>query len=330
MTQSPSRRYFMGAAAALAGALGTQALAQVPRYPQRPITLVVPFPPGGSVDGAARAIGERLSQLLGQPVIVDNKGGAGGTIGTVAAAKAAPDGYTLCVTSQTTHVVNPAMNPRLPYDPLHDFAPITLIERLANVLVVNASLPVKNFAEFVTYVRSHPGKWNYASSGGGSVANLSMELLKSKLGLFMTHIPYRGAGPALNDLLSGQIEVSWNNLSSNLPMIQNGKLRALAVAASTRVPLLPDVPTFAELRLPDLNLSSWAGLAAPARTPEPIVQQLYVAVRSVLKDPATQEAWAKRGAMVPEDLAPAAYRREIEQRIGFYRDIARANKIVLD
>jgi tripartite-type tricarboxylate transporter receptor subunit TctC len=331
MTTPLHRRHFVRSACALGSAIALPALGQAPaRYPNRPITLVVPFPPGGSVDSAGRAIAERLGKVLGQTVVVDNKGGAGGTIGSTLVARAAPDGYTLVVTSQTTHVVNPAVSPNLPYDAVNDFAPITLIDRLANVLLINPALPVKNFAEFVKYVKANPGKWNYASSGNGSVAHLSMELLKSKLGIFVTHIPYRGAGPALNDLMSGQVHMTWNNLTSNLTMIQQGRLRALAVASPIRAPQLPDVPTFDELKLPDLNLTSWTGLAAPAKTPEPIITQLYDAMRTVLRDPQTQEAWRKRGAMVPENVKPAEYRQEIQQRIQFYRNVAKANNIVLE
>lgn len=332
MTTPQHRRQFVHSACALAGAIALPALAQTAaaRYPSRPITLVVPFPPGGSVDSAGRAIAERLGKVLGQTVVVDNKGGAGGAIGSTLVARAAPDGYTLVVTSQTTHVVNPAVSSSLPYDAVNDFAPITLIDRLANVLLVNPALPVRNFAEFVKYAKANPGKLNYASSGNGSVAHLSMELLKSKLGVFITHIPYRGAGPALNDLMSGQVHVTWNNLTSNLTMIQQGRLRALAVASPIRAPQLPDVPTFDELKLPDLNLTSWTGLAAPARTPEPIITQLYDAMRTVLRDPQTQDAWRKRGAMVPENVKPAEYRQEIQQRIQFYRNVAKANNIVLE
>ena len=331
MTNFLHRRQFVRTACAVSGAIALPALAQVPaRYPSRPITLVVPFPAGGAVDNAARAISDRLGKVLGQTVLVDNKGGAGGAIGSVFVARAAPDGYTLVVTSQSTHVVSPAVSPNLPYDALNDFAPITLIERLANVVLVNPSLPVKNFAEFVKYVKANPGKLNYASAGNGSVSHLSMELLKANLGLFITHIPYRGAGAALNDLLSGQVQLTWNNLTSNLNMIQNGKLRALAVASPIRAPQLPDVPTFDELKLPDLNVTSWTGLAAPAKTPEPVIAQLYDAMRTVLRDSETQETWRKRGAMIPENVTPADYRREIQQRIQFYRDIVKSNKIVMD
>ncbi len=331
MTTPLHRRRFVSTACALGSAIALPALGQAPaRYPNRPITLVVPFPPGGSVDSAGRAIAERLGKVLGQTVVVDNKGGAGGAIGSTLVARAAPDGYTLVVTSQTTHVVNPAVSSSLPYDAVNDFAPITLIDRLANVLLVNPALPVKNFADLVKYAKANPGKLNYASSGNGSVAHLSMELLKSKLGIFVTHIPYRGAGPALNDLMSGQVHMTWNNLTSNLTMIQQGRLRALAVASPIRAPQLPDVPTFDELKLPDLNLTSWTGLAAPAKTPEPIITQLYDAMRTVLRDPQTQEAWRKRGAMVPENVKPAEYRQEIQQRIQFYRNVAKANNIVLE
>lgn len=328
------RRDFMGmaAAATAAGSMAplSFARAQSTPYPNKPITLVVPFAPGGSVDNSGRLMADRLSRELGVPVIVDNKGGAGGTMGSVYVARAKPDGYTLIVTSQSTHVVNPAVNPSLPYDAVKDFAPITLIDRLANVLLVNADLPVRSFADLVKYAQAHPGALNYASAGTGSVSHLSMELLKSQAKMPMTHIPYRGAGVAVTDLIAGQVQVTWNNLSSNLPNIRAGKLRALAVASPQRIPQLPDVPTFAELKLPDLNLTSWTGLAAPAKTPDAIVQKLYQAMRRVLQDPATRPVWEDKGMMVPEDVTPQAYRAEIAERIQFYQRIAKANHIVLE
>ena len=324
-----NRREFAGLAAAATLAPMAAANAQA-AYPSKPITLVVPFTPGGSVDNSGRLMADRLNRELGVPVLVDNKGGAGGAMGSVYVAKAKPDGYTLIVTSQSTHVVNPAVNPNLPYDAVKDFAPITLIDRLANVLLVNADLPVRSFAELVKYAQANPGKLNYASAGTGSVSHLSMELMKNQAKLPMTHIPYRGSGVALSDLLAGQVQLTWNNLSSNLANIRNGKLRALAVAAPQRVSQLPDVPTFAELELPDLNLTSWTGLAAPANTPAPIIERLYQATRKVLQDPATRATWVDKGMMVPEDVKPQAYQAEIIERIKFYQRIAKANNIVLE
>jgi tripartite-type tricarboxylate transporter receptor subunit TctC len=324
-----NRRQVMGLAAASTLTPLHPAFAQA-GYPSKPITLVVPFAPGGAVDNSGRLMAERLSRVLKVPVIVDNKAGAGGAIGSSFAAKAAPDGYTLVVTSQSTHVVNPAVNPKLPYDALKDFAPITLIDRLANVLLVNKDLPVKTFADLLRYAQANPDKLSYASAGIGSVSHLSMELMKVQAKLPMAHIAYRGAGPALVDLLSGQVQLTWNNLSSNMSNIRNGNLRALAVAAPQRVPQLPDVPTFGELKLPDLNLTSWTGLAAPANTPEPIVQLLYRTVRGILNEPATQSVWTDKGMMVPEDISPAAYRTEIGDRIQFYQRIAKANNIVAE
>jgi tripartite-type tricarboxylate transporter receptor subunit TctC len=323
-----NRRQLIGMAA-VGGLAPLDMVAAQAAYPSKPITLVVPFAPGGAVDNSGRLIAERLSRVLGTPVVVDNKAGAGGAIGSSYVAKAAPDGYTLIVTSQSTHVVNPAVNPKLPYDALKDFAPVTLLDRLANVLLVNANLPVRSFAELVKYAQANPQALSYASAGIGSVSHLSMELLKTQANLPMTHIAYRGAGPALVDLLSGQVQLTWNNLSSNLPNIRNGKLRALAVAAPKPVPQLPDVPTFADLKLPDLNLTSWTGLAAPANTPDAVVQRLYQAVRTIMGEPETQALWQEKGMMVPEDITPAAYRTEIADRIKFYQRIAQANKIVI-
>jgi len=330
MKHAIHRRHLLGGAAGILGATALPAWAQSPRYPSRPITLVVPFAPGGAVDIAGRAIAERLGKQLGQTLVVDNRAGAGGAIGSSFVAKAPPDGYTLVVTSQTTHVVNPVVTPNLPYNAVDDFAPITLIERLSNVLLVSAGLPVKSFEEFVAYVRAHPDKWNYASSGIGSVAHLSMEVLKSKLGLSITHVPYKGAGSALNDMLAGLVQVTWNNLTSNLANITNGKLRALAVAAPKRLPQLPSVPTFEELKLPELNLTSWTGLAAPAATPEPVVKRLFEGMRTVLSDPATRQAWEARGAILPEILGPAQYKDEIAQRIQFFRNLVKTHKIPLE
>ena len=329
--QQPNRRHFLGTASAVAGAIALPTYAQEAKYPNRTITLVVPFPAGGSVDVAGRAIGERLSKVLGQTVIIDNKGGAGGAIGSTFVAKAKPDGYTLVVTSQSSHVANPAFTSNLPYDAIQDFAPITLIERLPNVLLINPDLPVKNMADFVAYAKKNPGKLNYASSGNGSMLQLNMELLKSQYGIFLTHIPYRVAGTTLTDLMSGQVHAMFTNIqASNVGFVKQGRLRALAVASPIRSALLPDVPTFGELKQPELNLTSWTGLAAPAGTPEPIIQQLYAAMRAILQDPATIAAWKQRGSIVPEPVRPAEYRKEIVDRIAFYKKLIKANNLAAE
>lgn len=314
-----------------AGSIALPAMGQAEKYPSRPITLVVPFPAGGSVDTAGRAIGDRLSRALGQSVIIDNRGGAGGAIGSAHAAKAKADGYTLVVTSQSSHVANPAVTPNLPYDAVNDFAPITLIERLPNVLLINPALPIKTVAEFVAYAKTRPGKMNYASSGNGSMLQLNMELFKSQYGVFITHIPYRAAGNSQTDLMAGRVDAMMTNLgASNAGLVAAGKLRALAVAAPTRSPLLPDVPTFGELKQPELNMTSWTGLAAPKDTPEPIIMQLYSAVRTILQDPQTIADWQKRGVIVPEAIRPDDYRKEIAQRITFYKKLVKEKNIVAD
>lgn len=326
-----NRRQFIGAGATVAGTIALPAWAQDAKYPSRPITLVVPFPAGGSVDTAGRAIGERLSRVLNQTVVIDNRSGAGGAIGSTFVAKSKPDGYTLAVLSQSSHVANPAFSSNLPYDAIKDFAPITLIERLPNVLLINPSLPVNNMAEFVAYAKKNPGRLNYASSGNGSMLNLNMELLKSQYGIFLTHIPYRAAGTSLTDLMSGQVHAMFTNIqASNVGFVNQGKLRAIAVASPGRSELLPNVPTFAELRQPELNLTSWTGLAAPAGTPDAVIQQLYAAMRTVLQEPATVAAWKQRGSIIPEAVSPSEYRQEIASRIAFYKKLIKENNLSMD
>jgi tripartite-type tricarboxylate transporter receptor subunit TctC len=328
LSKTFNRRQFIGTGAAVAGAIGLPALAQDAKYPSKTITIVVPFPAGGAVDTAGRAIGERLSRVLNQTVIIDNKGGAGGAIGSTFVAKAKPDGYTLVVTSQSSHVANPAFSPNLPYDAIKDFAPITLIERLPNVLLINPSLPVNSVAEFVAYAKKNPGKLNYASSGNGSMLHLNMELFKAQYGIFLTHIPYRVAGTALTDLMSGQVHAMFTNVqASNVGYVNQGRLRALAVASPARSEVLPQVPTFGELKQPELNMTSWTGLAAPAGTPDAIVQQLYAAMRTVLQDPATVAAWKQRGSIIPEAVTPSEYRQEIASRIAFYKKLIQEKKL---
>ncbi|RYF41313.1 MAG: tripartite tricarboxylate transporter substrate binding protein BugE, partial [Comamonadaceae bacterium] len=256
------------------------------------IRLVVPFPAGGATDITARALAGPLGQLLGQTVVVDNRAGAGGSIGMAEVARAAPDGLTLGVATSSTHGVNPAVYKKLPYDPIKDFAPVTEIVKAPGVLVVNAQMPVKTFEDLVRYLRARPGQVTYASPGNGTIGHMWGELFKSTTNTHMLHIPYRGAGPALNDVIAGQVQVYFDQVASSLPFIQSGKLRALAVSWSSRLAVLPQVPTYGELSLFSNNDPSWFGLVAPAATSPAIVKQLHEAVAAALKESAVRERLA--------------------------------------
>ena len=260
------------AAAALV-ALGAS-VAQAQDYPSRPVRVVVPFSPGGAVDGPMRVIAQELSKRLGQQVIVDNKPGAGATIGTDVVAKAPADGYTLLLASQT-NAISATLYPKLPYDPIEDFTPISLIGREPGVLVVHPSLPVKTFQEFVAYVKERPGRVDYASSGNGSGQHLFVALLASMTGMKMNHVPYRGSGQATADLLGGQVQLSIPGTAGMVGHIKAGKLRALAVTGAKRSPQLPDVPTVMESGVPGYEAYVWMGLLAPKGTPAPIVDKLF-------------------------------------------------------
>ena len=239
-------------ALAIAGALPAAALAQT--YPSKPVRLIVPFAPGGTTDIVARAVGDRLGRELGQTLIIENRAGGGGTIGADVVAKAAADGYTLGMATVSTMATNPATNPKMPYDSVKDLTPILNLVNVPNVMTVNPTkIPVKNMKEAIELFKKNPGKFSYASSGSGGISHLDGEAFKVMTGTFIVHIPYRGSGPALNDTIAGQVDAQFDNLPSSLPHIKSGKLRALAVMADKRVESLPDVPTFAELGLKDVN-----------------------------------------------------------------------------
>src|SRR4051812_15513782 len=261
----------------------SQALAQ--GYPSRPVTLVIPFPPGGSTDIIGRIAADGMSRELGQPFVVDNRGGAGGAIGAKAIADGNPDGYTLGIATISTHVVNPIVQRDLRYDPLKDFTFISQIAAVPNSMTVHPSVPARNMAEFIEYARANPGKLNYGTPGVGSLGHLIGETFKHAAKVDLVHVPYKGAGPALNDALGGQIQVLFDNLPSSLPHIQAGKLRALAVASERRVPVLPDIPTYAELGLEAVNDPSWFGLIAPPRLPSDITRKVHAALLGALKQP---------------------------------------------
>ena len=294
------------------------ALAQAQSYPTKPIHLIVPFPPGGGNDTVARAIGQQISPELGQPVVIDNRPGAGGSVGAELAAKAAPDGYTLFLAGVGSHVVNPNLHKKLAYDPLKDFAPITLIASAPSVLVVNPKVPAQNIAEFTAYARAHPGVLNYASNGNGSAAQLAAAMYEHMAGVKMVHVPYKGIAPAMTDLMGGEVQLMFGTVVALVPHIQAGKLRALAVTGKKRSNLLPEIPTLRESGLPEYEAGSWYGIEAPAGTPRPIIEQLNAVIVKALRQPDVARRLATEGAEVvgstPEEFG-AHLKSELE-RVG--------------
>ena len=296
----------------------------------RPIRLVVPFPPGGATDITARVLSEPLAQILQQPVVVDNRAGAGGSIGMAEVARSAPDGLTFGVATLSTHGVNPAVYQKLPYDPIKGFVAVTELVKAPGVIVINPKeLPVANFAELVKYLKANPGKVSYASPGNGTIGHMWGELFKSSTGTSMVHIPYRGAGPAVNDVLAGQVSVYFDQVASSLPHVKSGKLRALAVSWPSRLDVLPDVPTYAELGYPANNDPSWFGLVAPAGTPAPIVLRMQQAVVTALKDASVRERLALQG-LYGSGNTPAEFEKQLASEIEKMKKVAAFARIRLD
>ena len=290
--------------------------AQAQSYPNKPIRLVCPFPPGGAVDIASRATAHTLSQLLGQPVTVDNRPGAGGNIGAEITAKSAPDGYTLLMTTSGIMGINPALYSKIPFDSIKDFAPVSMLVSLNNVLVLNPSVPAKSVQEVIALAKAQPGKLTYASSGNGTSIHLSGELFKSMTGADMLHIPYKGSSPAVTDLLAGQVNMMFDNIPSSLPHIKAGKLRALAVTGSKRSQLLPDLPTIAEAGVAGYDSYVWFGIVAPAGTPPEIIAKLNAALVKTAATPEFRDRLTSQGYEVmsstPEQMA-ASIRGEIDK-----------------
>jgi tripartite-type tricarboxylate transporter receptor subunit TctC len=272
---------------------GAQASAQT--YPSKPVMLIVPFPAGSTTDLVGRILADELGKVLGQNVVVDNRGGAGGGIGTELVARATPDGYTILMGTIGTHSINPAVYPKINYDPVADFAPIIQFGTAPNVLVVNPSLPVQWVKELIEYIRARPGKVNYASSGNGTSNHLSGAMFASRNGLTATHIPYRGGAQAIIDLLRGEVQFMFYHYLPLLPHIQEGKLRALAITSATRISALPDVPTMAEAGVPDFEVSAWFGVYAPAKTPLEIVGKLHDAISRVIHSPSVRQSLVAQG-----------------------------------
>jgi tripartite-type tricarboxylate transporter receptor subunit TctC len=313
-------------AVVLAVALASAGLAAHPvaaqDYPARPITIIVPQPPGGGTDIIARIIANQLSQQLGQTVIVDNRTGAGTLVGTVAAAHAAADGYTLLAGLNANMAVNPSLFAKLPYDPVRDFTPVAMLAEYPFAVVVNKDLPVHSIKELIALAKSKPGAINYASAGNGTGQHLSTELFKMLAGIDITHVPYRGAAPAYTDVIAGQVPVFFDNLSSALGQIKGGSVRAIAVTSQKRSPLLPDVPTVAESGVPDYEYHVWFGLWAPKKTPRPIVEKLHAEVEKALADPAVRERIAA-GAGAPSDMPLDAIEPFVAAEIAKWADVVK-------
>ena len=298
-------------------------------YPSRALTLIIPFPPGGSTDIIGRIAAEGMARELGQPIVVDNRGGAGGALGAKAIADAAPDGYTLGLATVSTHVVNPVVRSDLRYDPLRDFTLISQIAAVPNVVSIHPSVPARDMREFVDYAKKNPGKLNFGTPGTGSLGHMIGETFKYSAGVDIVHVPYKGAGPALNDTLAGQVQVFFDNLPSSLPHIQSGKLRALAIASDRRVPALPDVPTFAGLGMPLVNDPSWFGLIAPARLPADLSARLHGALVRALKQPEVAKRF-ETAAANPVGSSPAAFHKMVANSIDNSRRIVREAGLKFD
>ncbi len=316
-TSRVGRRLLNHAVITLAACLAAAPVwAQSNAWPNKPVRIVVPFPPGGTTDILARAIAPELGKAFGQSFIIENRGGAGGNVGTEIVAKAANDGYTLLMGTVGTHGINRALYEKLPYDPIKDFVPITLVASVPNVMVMNAdkarSLGINSVQDFIAYAKARPGKLNMASSGSGTSIHLAGELFKSQTGIFMVHVPYRGSSPALLDLIAGNMDVMFDNLPSSMQHIRAGKLKAFAVTSGQRSSALPDVPTVEEAgKLKGFEASSWFGLLAPAGTSADIVNRVQREVARALNDPAIKEKLQAQGA-IPGGITPAEFARLID------------------
>jgi len=287
--------------------LGAGTTASAADYPDHPVRLVVPFPAGGGADALARTIMPKVGEILGQPIVIDNRPGAGGNIGSEFVARAVPDGYTLLYGTNGTHAINQTLYGKLPFDPQRDFEPVSRMTRIAAMMVVNPAVPAKSVAEFIQYARTHPGTLSFASAGNGTTSHLAGELFKSMAGIDLLHVPYRGGGAAMTDLIGGQVTMMIDVMPNAFPQARAGKVRALAVTTARRFPSAPDVPTIAESGVPGFEMSAWDGILAPEGTPRPVIDRLNDAIRRALDDPQLKQTLQERGAETvagtPEEFA---------------------------
>ena len=317
---------FLRAAALAISLVAFGASAQAQTYPDRPIRLIAPFPAGGLADVLARAVGDELTRSLGQPVIVENRTGAGGNIGAEAVARSAPDGYTLMMSSAGILTANQFLYASMPFDPERDFVTVSNVADMPMMVVVNPKVEAKTLAEFVALARAHPNKLNFGSPGIGTTGHLGLAMFMHAAGIKLTHVPYRGAAPAITDLLAGQIDGVVDNPPTVLPHIESGKLRPLAVAAKTRMALLPTLPTAEQAGVANFEASSWFGVVAPAGTPQPIIDRLHKDIAAALRQPALQERFAKSGARLIGNT-PAEFAQQIRDDRKTWGEIIRAADI---
>lgn len=320
--------YFFNAAVRALACAALSAPLAAQSYPTKPIRIIVAYTPAGATDILARAIGQKMSETWGQPVIVDNRPGANGNIGTEVAARATPDGHTLVMGTAGTHGINPSLYRKLGWDAVKDFTPVSLVAMVPNILVVNNSLPVKNVKELIAYAKASPGKLNYGSPGNGSTAHLSMELFKTMTGTSLTHIPYKGSAGVLADVMGGQIALTMDNLPPYLPQVKAGKIRALAVSTAKRSPAVPDIPTVAEAGVPGYDSGAWFGLLAPAGTPKDIVNRLAAETQRILKLPDVHERIATLGAE-PVGSTPEQFAAHIKSEIAKWAKVIREANVEL-